>query len=108
MRNIPIWIGYEVSYLSAIGALTYLANTKRPIAFSVNMLSRYISTPTRRHQNGIRYMSLFYSKNSNPDLIGHVDVGYSSNPHKSLGLKHAMCLHVGILLYLGDIQSSLS
>ncbi|PHT80930.1 hypothetical protein T459_13945 [Capsicum annuum] len=45
--------------------------------------TKYISTPTRRHQNGIRYMSLFYSKDCNPDLIGHADVGYSSNPHKS-------------------------
>ncbi|KAM3379742.1 hypothetical protein P3S68_012156 [Capsicum galapagoense] len=28
-------------------------------------------------------MSLFYSKYCSPDLTGHADVGYSSNPHKS-------------------------
>ena len=40
----------KVPYLSAIGTLLYLANTTRPdIAFSVNVLARYSSTPTRRH-----------------------------------------------------------
>ena len=43
-------LGPEVPYLSAIGALMYLANCTRPdIAFSVNLLARYSSTPTLRH-----------------------------------------------------------
>ena len=43
-------IGHEVPYLSAIGALLYLAQCTRPdIAFSVNLLARLSSTPTRRH-----------------------------------------------------------
>ena len=42
--------GPEVPYLSAIGALMYLANCTRPdIAFSVNLLARYSSAPTKRH-----------------------------------------------------------
>lgn len=46
-------LGQEVPYLSAIGFLMYLANCTRPdIAFSVNLLARYISSPTRRHWNG--------------------------------------------------------
>ena len=62
----------------------YLANTTRPdIAFSVNLLARYISAPTMRHQNGIKHMSLFYSKDCNPDLTDHADVGYLSDPHKA-------------------------
>ncbi|PHT31810.1 Polyadenylate-binding protein 8 [Capsicum baccatum] len=33
----------------------YLANTTRPdIAFSVNLLARYICAPSRRHRNGIK------------------------------------------------------
>ncbi|XP_047264623.1 uncharacterized protein LOC124896826 [Capsicum annuum] len=37
----------EVPYLSTIGALVYLANATRPdIAFSVNLLARYSSSPT--------------------------------------------------------------
>ena len=65
-------LGPEVPYLSAIGALMYLANNTRPyIAFSVNLLARYSSSPTKRHWNGIKHilrylrgtinMSLFYS-----------------------------------------------
>ena len=42
--------GPEVSYLSAIGALMYLANcTHSYIAFSINLLARYSSAPTQRH-----------------------------------------------------------
>ena len=40
-------LGPEVPYLSAIGALMYLANYTRPdISFYVNLLSRYSSSPT--------------------------------------------------------------
>ena len=43
-------LGPEVPYLSAIGALMYLANyTQLGITFSVNLLARYCSTPTKRH-----------------------------------------------------------
>jgi len=50
-------LGPEVPYLSAIGALMYLANCTRPdIAFAVNLLARYSATPTRRHWVGIKNM----------------------------------------------------
>ena len=43
-------LGSEVPYLSAIGALMYLANSTRPdIAFVVNLLARFSSCPTKRH-----------------------------------------------------------
>jgi hypothetical protein len=65
-------LGPEVPYLSAIGALMYLANcTQLYIAFSVNLLVKYSSTPTQRHWNGVKHvlryfrrtidMGLFYS-----------------------------------------------
>ena len=42
--------GSKVPYLSAIDALMYLVNCTRPdITFSVNLLARYSSTPTKRH-----------------------------------------------------------
>jgi hypothetical protein len=83
----------EVPYLSAIDALMYLANCTWPdIAFSVNLLARYSSAPTRRHWNGVKHvlhylrgttdMRLFYSKGSNSQLIGYVDAGFFSDPHK--------------------------
>ena len=43
-------LGAETPYLSAIGALLYLAQCTRPdIAFSMNLLARLSSAPTVRH-----------------------------------------------------------
>jgi hypothetical protein len=45
----------EYSYLSAIGALMYLANNTRPdIAFVVNLLAKYNAPPIVRHWNGVK------------------------------------------------------
>ncbi|XP_056688167.1 secreted RxLR effector protein 161-like [Spinacia oleracea] len=50
-------LGPEVPYLSAIGALMYLASHTRPdISFSVNLLARFSSCSTRRHWNGIKHV----------------------------------------------------
>ena len=87
-------LGPEVPYLSAIGALMYLANCTRPdIAFSVNLLARYSSAPTRRHWKGIQHilrylsgttdMGLFYYNKSKEKLLGYADAGYLSDPHKA-------------------------
>ena len=87
-------LGPEVPYLNANGALMYLANCTRPdIAFSVNLLARYSSAPTRRHWNGIQHilrhlsgttdMGLFYSNKSKEKLLGYADAGYLSDPHKA-------------------------
>ena len=87
-------LGPEVPYLSAIGTLMYLGNYTRPdIAFSVNLLARYNSAPTKRHWNGIKHilrylcgtsdMGLFYSKAMEQQLLGYADVGYLSDPHKA-------------------------
>jgi len=68
-------LGSEVSYLSAIGTLMYLANCTRPdIAFAVNLLARFSSCPTKRYWKGIKHifryirgtsdLGLFYSNNS--------------------------------------------
>ena len=87
-------LGPEVPYLSAIGALMYVANCTRPdIAFSVNLLARYSSAPTRRHWNGIQHilhylsgttdLGLFYSNKSKEKLLEYADAGYLSYPHKA-------------------------
>nr|ACY01923.1 hypothetical protein [Beta vulgaris] len=87
-------LGPEVPYLSAIGALMYLANnTRLDIAFSVNLLARYINAPTKRHWNGVRHLlrylrgtqdlGLFYQSRPNASLIGYADAGYLSDPQKA-------------------------
>ena len=87
-------LGPKVSYLNAIGALMYLANYTRPdIPFSVNLLARYNSAPTKRHWNGIKHilrylrgtsdMGLFYSKVMEPQLLGYANAGYLSDPNKA-------------------------
>ena len=83
---------YEVPYLSAIGALLYLAQcTRLDIAFSVNLLARLSSALTRRHWNGVKHilrylrrtidLGLFYSKEST--LKGYADYIYLYDPHKA-------------------------
>jgi hypothetical protein len=51
-------LGPEFPYLSAIGALMYLANCTRPdIVFVVNLLARHSAAPTKRHW--ARVMNIF-------------------------------------------------
>ncbi|PRQ55303.1 putative RNA-directed DNA polymerase [Rosa chinensis] len=58
----------EVPYLSAIGALLYLAQCTRPdISFAVNLLARHSSAPTRRHWIGIKTIFRY--------LRGTIDMG---------------------------------
>ncbi|XP_070008795.1 secreted RxLR effector protein 161-like [Nicotiana sylvestris] len=86
-------LGAEIPYFSVIGALMYHTNNSRPdIAFPISLLSRFSSSPTRRHWNGIKHlfrylrgtidMGLFYSNESMSQLIGYADTGYLSDPHK--------------------------
>jgi hypothetical protein len=85
-------LGSEFPYLSAIGALMYLANNTRPdIAFAVNLLARHNSAPMKRHWvgiknifrylNGTKDLGHFYKRSNDPSLIGYTDAGYLSDPH---------------------------
>ena len=87
-------LGPEVPYLSAIGVLIYLANYTRPdIVFSINLLARYNSAPTKRHWNEIKHvlrylcgtcdMGLLYSKTFEPQFFSYADTGYLLDPHKA-------------------------
>ena len=101
VKKYPFWpqeddeetLGLEIPYLSAIGALMYLANYTRPdIAFAVNLLARYNSVPTWRHWNGIKYIlrylhgitdfRLFYLNWSKLQLVRYPDAGYLFDLHK--------------------------
>ena len=61
-------VGADVPYLSAIGALLYLAQCTRPdIAFSVNLLARFSSAPTQHHWTGVKNIFRY--------LKGTIDLG---------------------------------
>ena len=88
----------------------YLANCTRPdIAFSVNLLARFSSSPTRRHWNGIKqifrylrgttYLGVLYSQSSKSRLIGYAVTGYLSDPHKD-------CSQMGYVFTCGDTTIS--
>jgi hypothetical protein len=88
-------LGSEYPYLSAIGALMYLANGTRPdIAFAVNLLARFSSAPTLRHWKGIKHilrylrgtedLGLFFRKNQDLSLVGYADAEYLSDPHNAI------------------------
>ncbi|GJW23274.1 retrovirus-related pol polyprotein from transposon TNT 1-94 [Tanacetum coccineum] len=97
-------LGPEVPYLSAIGALMFLAGHTRPdIAFSLNLLARFSSCPTRRHWNGVkqifRYlqgtkdMGLYFTNPSNTSLVGFADAGYMSDHHNGRSQLEILAIH---------------
>ena len=101
-------LGPEVPYLSAVGALMYLANCTRPdIAFAVNLLARHSAAPTKRHWSGVknifRYLQgtkdlgLFFQfqKNQDSDVFGYADAGYLSDPHNARSHTGFVFLHGG-------------
>jgi len=87
-------LGPEVPYLSAIGALMYLAYCTRPdIAFVVNLLARHNANPTRihwvgvktilRYLNGTQDLGLYFLKNQDLRLVGYADAGYLFDQHNA-------------------------
>ena len=87
-------LGPKALYLSAIGALMYLAQSTKPdIAFSVNLLTRYSSTPVQRHCISIKHilrylcgttdLGIFYFYDCrDSSFVGYADSGYISNLYK--------------------------
>ena len=67
-----IILGLETLYLSAIGVLMYLADNTRPdIAFAVNLLTKYSSTPTRKHWKGVKDVLYYLRGTTNIGLFIH-------------------------------------
>jgi hypothetical protein len=102
-------LGPEVLYLSAIGALMYLANSTQPdIAFAVNLLAIHSAILTERHWTGVknilRYLNgtkdlgLFFQRRTDPSMIGYADAGYLSDPHSARSQIGFVFLHGGIVI----------
>ena len=90
-----------------------VTNYTRPdIPFSINLLARCSSAPTKRHWNGIKHilrylrwtsdMGLFYFKAIEPQLLSYGDVRYLSNPHKARSQTGYIYLLMEILQYPRD------
>jgi hypothetical protein len=97
-------LGPKVPYLSAIGALMYLANsTQLDITFAVNLLAINSAIPTERHWTGVknilRYLNgtkdlgLFFQKRTDPSIIGYADASYLSDPHSARSQTDFVFLH---------------
>ncbi|KAG7556749.1 Reverse transcriptase RNA-dependent DNA polymerase [Arabidopsis suecica] len=110
-------LGPEVPYLSAIGALMYLASHTRPdICFAVNLLSRFSSCPTQRHWNGIKHLlrylqgtvdlGLFYTNHNKEGLVGFADAGYQSDPHNGKSQTGYVFTHGGTAISWRSATSS--
>jgi hypothetical protein len=95
---------HEVPYLSATGALMYIANCTRPdIAFAVNLLARHSVAPTKRHwtevKNIFRYLQgtqdlgLFYQFDQDKAIIEYTDASYLSDPHNTRSQTGFVFLH---------------
>jgi hypothetical protein len=99
-------LGQEYPYLSAIGALMYLANNTRPdIDFAVNCLARYSTTPTMHHWNDIKnmlrylvgtiYLVLHFQNDQDSKFIGYANTGYLSDPLNARSQTEYLFLHGG-------------
>ncbi|KAG7594482.1 Integrase catalytic core [Arabidopsis thaliana x Arabidopsis arenosa] len=112
-------LGPEVPYLSAIGALMYLASHTRPdICFAVNLLSRFSSCPTQRHWNGIKHLlrylqgtvdlGLFYTNYNKEGLVGFADAGYQSDPHNGKSQTGYVFTHGGTAISWRSMKQTIS
>ncbi|KAL0824549.1 hypothetical protein Bca101_048226 [Brassica carinata] len=111
-------LGPEMPYLSAIGALMYLATHTRPdIAFAVNLLSRFSSCPTQRHWNGIKHvlrylqgtkdLGLYYTNHNKDGLVGFADAGYLSDPHHARSQTGYVFTHRGTAISWGSMKQTI-
>ncbi|KAG7583564.1 Reverse transcriptase RNA-dependent DNA polymerase [Arabidopsis suecica] len=112
-------LGPEVPYLSAIGALMYLASHTRPdICFAVNLLSRFSSCPTQRHWNEIKHLlrylqgtvdlGIFYTNHNKEGLVGFADAGYQSDPHNGKSQTGYVFTHGGTTISWRSMKQTIS
>lgn len=85
-------LGPKVSYLSAIGALVYLANYIRPsITFAINLIARFSVSPTRKHWNDIKHifrylqisqdLGILHTRNQDMTLVDYSNGDYMYDPY---------------------------
>jgi len=93
------------AYRRLIGKLIYLTNTRSDIAFVVNNLSQFISSPTNLHQQVafrlLRYLKgnhgneIFFPSNNTLQLLGFSDSNWATCPETRKSV-------TGYCIFLGD------
>ena len=83
----------ETQYLSAIGALMYLANNSTIYLFRSKFIGKIQLMSNERHWKDVKHTfkylqgtidtRLLYSNASKSELISYADAGYLSDPHKA-------------------------
>ncbi|KAG7568080.1 GAG-pre-integrase domain [Arabidopsis thaliana x Arabidopsis arenosa] len=112
-------LGPEKPYLSAVGALMYLASHTRPdICFAVNLLARFSSYPTQRHWNSIKHLlrylqgtkdlGLFYTNHNKDGLVGFADAGYLSDPHTAKSQTGYVFTHGGTAISWRSMKQTIT
>ncbi|PRQ40865.1 putative RNA-directed DNA polymerase [Rosa chinensis] len=101
----PIVSGFKISrdvngiamddtyYKKIVGSLMYLTATRPDIMFSVSLISRYMSKPTKLHLQAakriLRYLKgttshgIFYKKGGEEDLLAFTDSDYAGDEEDS-------------------------
>ena len=84
----------DVTYFKQIvGSLMYLTTTRPDIMFSVSLISKYMSKPTKLHIQAVkrilRYLKgtssygIFYKKGGKEELLGFIDSDYAGDKDNS-------------------------
>ena len=110
--------GPEIRYFSAISALMYLVNaTRLDIAFSINLLARYNSSPTGKYWDRFKHIlwylkgtsgvCLLYTKKDNVYLFSHADADYLSDTHKVWSQMGYLFTYGGTIISWGSRKQSI-
>ena len=106
-EDIPLNDIERQTYQAALGSLIYLMLGTRPdLAFPINKLAQYSSTPTMRHWNGVKRIIQFVKKTAcfelvlgkrsikTGGLVGYFDAAYmddSKDRHSTMGYIFFYC-----------------
>ena len=102
-EGIPLTKTNSSTYCKLISRFIYLTKTIPDIAFSVNNLSQFLSSPTKAHQQDVfhilRYLksnsSIFFNHNSSIKLCGYNDSDWATYPETRKSI-------TGFSIFLGE------
>jgi len=104
-EDFPLTETKSSTYCTLISRLIYLTNTRPDIAFCVNNLSQFLSSPTKVHQQVafriLRYLKgnpgsgIFFNRNRSMQLRGHSEFDRATYPETIKSV-------TGVSIFLGE------